>query len=570
MTARGSAAGSRAAAFLFTLACNGVALSADPVEQINLSPAQPPEYLPGDQPQPFVLPPVEPGAPEGDSTTQVEVRSIVFRGNTVVSTTELDDIVKPYLDKRVVSIADLEELRQKLTRHYVDRGYINSGAVGSDVATDTGTVTFEILEGRLEAIRVAGLERLSERYVTSRLQRDPDAVLDIDELRERFQLLLDDPLFARINARLLPTPELGRAILDVAVERERPYQLTAFVNNYRPPSVGSEALGLRGWVRNLTGRGDLLEASVQDSPEDGSPYSGGVGWRVPLTYAGTDLALRFYHDGSAVIDEALQDLNIESMTQSWEVTLSQMLVERLRHRLAAGLTWLERRNETTLLDQPFSFETGITSGITKAHAWRLYSEYAYRSEQQVLALRATYSMIRNNVEQLPDVPPELLPDQDYDIWLLQGIYARRVGERGAQVVLRTTAQWTDERLLAIDGMAIGGVYTVRGYRENTLVRDRGVVFTAEFEYPLRLRNTAARVALVPFCDYGAGEDTGMSADELSSCGLALRAAWRGLSLDLAVGKRIGYPDFVDIEKDDLQDYGIHVEVRYDFFQPRRR
>jgi hemolysin activation/secretion protein len=569
MTARGGAA-SRAMALWFGLACSSAVLSADPVEQINLPPAQAPEYLPSDQPQPFVLPPVEPGAGEEDGAALIEVRRIVFRGNKVVPTAELDAVAKPYLDRRVITIADLEELRQKLTRHYVDRGYVNSGAVASDVTTETGTVTFEILEGRLEAVRIVGLEGLNEKYVTSRLQREPDAILDIEQLRERFQLLLDDPLFARINARLLPTPELGRAVLDVAVERERPYQLTAFVNNYRPPSVGSEALGLRGWVRNLTGRGDVLEASVQDSPEDGSPYSGEVGWRVPLNYAGTDFGLRFYHDGSAVIDEALQDLDIESVTQSWEATLSQLLIERLRHRLGVGLTWLERRNETTLLDQPFSFETGITSGITKAHAWRLYSEYAYRSEQQVLALRATYSMIRNNVEQLPDVPPELLPDQDYDIWLLQGIYARRVGERGAQIVLRTTAQWTDNRLLAIDGMAIGGVYTVRGYRENTLVRDRGVVVTAELEYPLRLRNTAARVALVPFCDYGAGEDTGMSADELSSCGLALRAAWRGLSVDLAVGVRIGYPDFVDVDKDDLQDYGIHFEVRYDFFQPRRR
>ena len=71
------------------------------------------------------------------------------------------------------------------------------------------------------------------------------------------------------------------------------------------------------------------------------------------------------------------------------------------------------------------------------------------------------------------------------------------------------AQISADPLLSIERFAIGGRDTVRGYRENQLVRDSGVVASAELRIPL-WRDSLRRplLELVPFMDYGTGWNDG--------------------------------------------------------------
>jgi hemolysin activation/secretion protein len=131
------------------------------------------------------------------------VERIVIDGNTVFPEQDLRALTQPY-EGRDVSVAELEELRQKLTRHYIDHGYVNSGAVIPADALKDGVLRFQIVEGRLDEIRVKGLGRLREGYVKNRLLSDPDQPFNLHDLQERFQLLLSDPLISRMNGRILP------------------------------------------------------------------------------------------------------------------------------------------------------------------------------------------------------------------------------------------------------------------------------------------------------------------------------------------------------------------------------
>ena len=62
------------------------------------------------------------------------------------------------------------------------------------------TVTYTIVEGRLKDIRIEGLKGLNRDYVATRLKPGKDHALNVDNMREQFQLLLDDP---RDQARLM-------------------------------------------------------------------------------------------------------------------------------------------------------------------------------------------------------------------------------------------------------------------------------------------------------------------------------------------------------------------------------
>jgi hemolysin activation/secretion protein len=59
--------------------------------------------------------------------------------------------------------------------------------------------------------------------------------------------------------------------------------------------------------------------------------------------------------------------------------------------------------------------------------------------------------------------------------------------------------------LPLEQMAIGGRFSVRGYRENTMVRDHGLIVSLEGRIPLvENRRWAEFVQLVPFVDFGRG------------------------------------------------------------------
>ena len=404
----------RAAGLLLTAAAG----AAEVGDHLNVPGAPRPDFLPAKPGELFQLPPAELPAPSVPPIgPQIRIDRVVFRGNTVFSASDLEAVAAPYIG-RAVSASEAEDLRVRLTRHYVDRGYVNSGVLLSEVTADN-TAIFDVVEGRVAAVRLQGMERLNENYIARRLVMDSDGPLNLDVVRERFQLLLSDPLFERMNARLLPGTKPGEAVLDVNVVRALPYQLNVFYNNYRPPSIGAEAVGVSGWVRNLTGLGDLLEATVQASPEETSSARGNLAWRVPLGYRGTQLAVAYEHGRSSVIEEPANTLDIRSTLTSYDVGLSHPLWESLAQKLTLGLNRVERENRTMLLGQPFSFIPGEPEGVTKESLWRFWQEYAYRTENYVVALRSTFTFGKNNLQVIAGLPPFGTPERRFDIWLGQ-------------------------------------------------------------------------------------------------------------------------------------------------------
>lgn len=191
-----------------------------------------------------------------------------------------------------------------------------------------------------------------------------------------------------------------------------------------------------------------------------------------------------------------------------------------------------------------------------------------RTPLQVLAMRSTLSATRNNTQVIAGLPPggTPLPPRHALLWQGQGQYARQVFDNGAQLVVRANVQLSSRPLVALDRMAIGGVGTVRGFRENQLVRDRGAVVNVELDMPLVSKGAdALNVALVPFVDAGRGANKGEHGESLASFGVAARLHWSGLMLDLALARRAVQPDSARGNGGTLQDKGVHAQLSYKFF-----
>jgi hemolysin activation/secretion protein len=193
---------------------------------------------------------------------------------------------------------------------------------------------------------------------------------------------------------------------------------------------------------------------------------------------------------------------------------------------------------------------------------RLSQEWTERWEKQALALRSVFAFGRNNVD--PAAGQGVIPDIHYRIWTGQLQYVQTVMDNGAQLLLRGSMQATPDRLLPLERFAIGGVGTVRGYRENSVVRDRGYAVSAEFHYPLLGGGSGHNLTLIPFLDYGTGRNQDETSQKLSSVGLGLNWRWQRLAADLYIAKKLNSLSATDDGRN-LQDRGIHFQISYNLF-----
>ena len=543
----------------------GPAFAGDPNERLNEHQPTTPPLLPEHPSDLFHLPEVKPdGAILPTSPrASVNVDHIYFTGNLLMPKKDLDEIAAPY-DHRALSGSDIDSLRQKLTQHYVDLGYINSGALleANAYSASDRSLHYTLVEGRLTAIRITGLGRLNSDYVTNRLGGTPQP-LNINILRERFQILLADPLISQMNAQVTPGEALGEADLNLEVMRAPDFQLTTYFNNYRPPSIGAEAIGFRGTARDLTGQGDTLELSEETPIQGGGRIGEGLHWRMPLIQHSTDLLVLYDRGDSSVTEAPVTVLGIKSLLVSKGIGFDQLLIDTLRQHLSVEVLRFGRENRTSLLGQPFSFIPGEPSGDTVAPTWRLIQNYSYRDLAQVLALRSSFSFVSDNQDSGQGLPPSAVPGRDYSIWLGQAQYVRQVFDNGAEIVVRGTVQTSDRHVLPLDSLSIGGDTTVRGYRENQILSDRGEVLNLELNYPVFSdKGRAINVTMIPFYDIGQGHSVGTAPVTLAATGLAARISWRTLQLDVSKAIRLTYPRNQIPGGGNLQDRGIYFQLQY--------
>src|SRR5262245_32293224 len=251
------------------MAALGLALAAQEIQgQAFDRPAdERPELSPFPHPgeAPLVLPPPPPPPAERDPLAKgvrTYIRHVRVEGSTVFSAQELESVTRPW-EMREIDSGELQDLVEAITRLYVDRGYVSSGAYVPDQDLTGNELVIRVVEARLADVRVEGNRWHRTGWLRSRLLAAIDAPVNVQQVEEQLQLLLQDPDFASVRGVLRPGAERGEDVLELTVEERLPFDLDAGVANDNPPAIGS----VRGQVfaadRNLFGLDDPLDLRLE-------------------------------------------------------------------------------------------------------------------------------------------------------------------------------------------------------------------------------------------------------------------------------------------------------------------
>lgn len=208
------------------------------------------------------------------------------------------------------------------------------------------------------------------------------------------------------------------------------------------------------------------------------------------------------------------------------------------------------------------------NGISRVTVLRFVQEWSKRNLKSVTAVRSSVNLgidALGSSDGGKDATKRTTRDSKFFSWLGQFQYVTRLGESANRLILKSNMQWTDDKLLSMEQFSIGGAHSVRGYRENQIVRDRGITLSAEVRFPVWFTKRRQEILqIAPFFDYGRAANIGASGfDRISSAGLGfLFTPNNRLSAELYWG--IPFKD-VDNDQDDLQDEGVHFNVAFTAF-----
>jgi hemolysin activation/secretion protein len=497
---------------------------------------------------------------------RVYIERIEIHNNTIFSAQEIETIAGPFT-KRELTFEDLDELRNQINLYYLSRGYINSGVILPDQKIQNGIVTFKAIEGRITDIQIIDYDKLKPSFIKKRVALGTGPPLNINQLQERLQMLETNPLIQRLNVQLNPGDKPGEANMKVNVKENNPYYMALSLNNSRSPAVGSEVFELEVAHNNLSGHGDSLFAlfGVNEGILDFL-----VNYTLPVTAKDTLLNVFYSKSDSTVVEEPFDEIDIESDEIHYGVSLNHPFVNTPHDHLRMGLMLEKIDYKTYLFGRPFSFSQGIVDGESNVTVVRFSQEWLSRTSSQVIALNSVFSL---GIDALGADSNE--PYTDFFMWLGQFQWTRRLAKPfGGQVLARVNVQLTGDPLLPFEKFTIGGIDSVRGYREDELVRDKGFFGSLEYRYPL-LNLRVPKVSkskddgllqLILFTDWGWGENNDLptpAPSSIGSAGLGLR--WYA-STNLLAEIYYGYA-FRDIDhlENDLQDYGIHFNFRWQIF-----
>ncbi|MBW4624682.1 MAG: ShlB/FhaC/HecB family hemolysin secretion/activation protein [Brasilonema octagenarum HA4186-MV1] len=541
-----------------------------------------PQPIPTPEPSPQIpldvtpsTPPTTPFPPESrpgvPGTLTVKEFEIVGNKKKIFSKEKLREITKKFTG-RAITFAELLQVETEITKLYTDAGYVNSAAVinvddQQPLPQQGAVIKIQIIEGGVEEIKVTGTRRLNPDYIRSRIALATSTPLNRFRLLEALQLLQLNPLIKNISADLSTGSRSDQNLVEVRIVEADSFRTELFVDNGRAPSVGSFRRGLRITEGNVFGLGDSFGATYTNT--DGSNALD-LSYALPVNPRNGTLNVAGGFTDTTIVEPPFDRIDIIGDSFYIDVGFRQPIFQSPTQELALGLTFSREQSKTTLLGRGDVFQNlgADKNGETRISALRFIQEYTQRNSQQVFGFRSQFTL---GVGFFDATTNGTTPDSRFFSWRGQGQYIRQLA-RDTLLVLRSDLQLATRALVPLEQISVGGIQSVRGYRQDEFLVDNGFFASAEVRFPiLRVEEVKGVLQLIPFVDFGVGWNNSIRGrpnpvlDPNTLIGVGLGLRWQ---MDDKLDARIDYGiPLTDVNSRDrtLQEQGLYFSINYSPF-----
>ncbi|MDY2636987.1 MAG: ShlB/FhaC/HecB family hemolysin secretion/activation protein [Phascolarctobacterium sp.] len=447
-------------------------------------------------------------AAQGEAIT-FELKKIVTDPSAVLTEEELAAITKPY-EGQQVKLSDIYAIVEKINALYNDKGYVTCRAFLPPQTITDGAVKLLLVEGRTGDATVSGNKYTKSKYIKNRLHLAMGEIANVKQLNKDL-LLFNATNSTQLRIMMKAGTKPGTTDYEITAYEPKRDTWTVFEDNAGSYSSGEYRTGLFFNTKSLSGNCDALSLGTVYS--EGTRAANAM-YSRSLGRSGTKMNLLYSSNAVKVVKGDYEDM-IKGHANSYAIGFTQPILVNETTRSEVSLDYNRQNSKTDWLTPRINMVDDKVQDVALGYALTNYgaSHVFYQK----------HSYVRGYSKQEADMGTGAEPNnRHFGFYKFNALY-QKLYKAGQMWNLRADAQWSGtDGLVSARQFYMGGMYSVRGYKENFLGGDSGFTFSAEYAVPVINKNTNA----FTFFDYGHVYGNGQSDDQhhiLSSVGLGVRS-----------------------------------------------
>lgn len=451
-------------------------------------------------------------------------------------------------------MGEIEALLKGVNDAFRDAGFITTRGYLQPQNLQDGILEITVVEGTVEDIQ------LGENTFEDRTQvwfAFPNGAGDVLNIRDVEQGLDQMNRLSSNNAKMQISPgsKTGQSLVSVTNEISNPIRLTFGRENSGSTSTGKLQNTASLNVDNLMRLNDAwmlnYNRTARDYGTDRQSESLSGTWSIPFGYSTLSYSGSYY-TYETLVEGDVQDFQTSGISASHNVELSHILHRDQDSKTRLDLSLVAKRSRNFIED------VLVQTSSRKLSVGRIAAAHSTRFLDGVASIEAGFERGLRILGALRDDPDQATedPKAQFRKWTIEGNYQHpfELSQQRFSWSSSTSWQYSPDTLYGTERLGVGGQYSVRGFRDDTLAGDTGGYWRNELSWTPDISQAGSLSDFVSYVQPYAAYDWGWIKTDhseerergtLSGLVLGIRTAGKYFSLSAEWAHGLHSPAFLE-------------------------
>lgn len=413
-----------------------------------------------------------------------DISSIMLDGADHMFATSQQSLTLPFVNQ-CIDLDKINQLLKDISQWYFDQGYVTSRAYVTVQDLSSGQLTITIIEGIIEAFKM--VDPTSRINTSTAFPSHVGELLNLQDIEQGLEQI-NRLQSNQVSMDILPGSAPGLSVINVQSQTSKPWVISLSRDNSGQGSTGELMNGLFTSVDNLFGLNDYTYLNLQkENTSDTGKSSESIGWHwdMPLGYWNMGIDVHYF-DYLTTLNITGNKFETSGTSLTQRLFLSRVLYRNQDSKLILR-THLERKKIENFIEDVLLDNSSRTLSIGSIGLE--YDQYLPNQIQWQLALNY-YRGLR--LFDAPDDDKRLTgsPKAQFEKFIARIDYQKQGSlnlKESLHIPLlfqsQLQLQYSGDKLFGSEQFSIGGLYTVRGYKDSSISASSGAYWRNTITLP---------------------------------------------------------------------------------------
>lgn len=475
-------------------------------------------------------------APDTSESVCHIIQRIEFVGAESLSRSVKQNLIHPYLS-HCLTLPDINGLVRKVSNAYIERGYVTSRAGLKTQDLSAGTLIITVNEGKIESI---SLDDKTPRSLNMAFPGMIGKVLNLRDIEQGMERLNRLPS-QQVTIDIQPGKQPGYSAVSLKRTSARlPISASLGADNSGQKNTGTGQINASMNLDNPLHLADQWSLSASHNNDfRHSHQNRTLSANVMVPYGYWLFSYQYmWNDSFQNIPADLQAYRYEGDSQTQRLAINRVLYRDGEQKLALDLGLTRRQTTNLLAGEKLSISSPSLSTISLGVNYSAVLAGSYITFNPVISHGLPVFGATKDDPYFPD-----MPRSQFRKFSLSASYFMPVTD-SLYYLSSIYAQTTPDNLYASERLSLGGQYSVRGFKEQSLTGNRGGYWRNELNWRISALPILGELALTGALDTGwlRGKTGQIEGGNVSGAALGLSLTHRRFNQAITIGTPLTHPD----------------------------